>query len=334
MLSIATSMLLRELTNIVSSRNVDNVLALNTTSRVPNIGQSFYAQQDALIQNSSDVTPQRKETVLNTLTENSDIFEAAALLSERDWRYLSSKGALPGTMLMPEFITLPDSTATWGNGRPILQTVYNEVISMIQNEPHTVDPSVFNEYSTRRGNPAVNGQSFGGSDVYQWFKIPWGEITLYSSITGMTMDFPVYPEEISDGRAAVYDTMPELLYQYEPWYLYRSSGPRTNTYTFKFHRDMWTGRHDDGMANQLIRFCESQTFARYRGASVDTPIVTLYIAGKPVITGIVNEVKTDWSGPLGRLDNWYLMCELAVTITEISPETLDHFSVMRKPLGG
>ena len=54
--------------------------------------------------------------------------------------------------------------------------------------------------------------------------------------------FPVYPEELDDGVVANYEDMSEMLYQYEPWKVYKSSGPREMTFTFNFHRDMWSGQ--------------------------------------------------------------------------------------------
>ena len=147
------------------------------------------------------------------------------------------------------------------------------------------------------------------------------------------IDFPVYPEELSDQRTANFDQMPQLLYQYEPWYLYTSSGPRQNTFTFIFHRDMWTGDHRNGGANILIRFCEANCYPEYRGSSVISSIVTLYVSGSALISGVLTEVNVDWSGPIGQ-DGFYLYCELQLTIIEVSPEVLNFTSVLNKPLIG
>ena len=147
------------------------------------------------------------------------------------------------------------------------------------------------------------------------------------------MDFPVYPEELSESTLANYTQMPELLYQYEPWQLYQSSGPRSITFTFHFHRDMWTGDHRDGKANQLIRFCEANCFPEYNGSAVNIPIATMYIKGQAFISGVVTEVTKEWSGPLG-LDGFYLECTLGISITEIAPQPLNYSTVRRLPLIG
>jgi hypothetical protein len=143
--------------------------------------------------------------------------------------------------------------------------------------------------------------------------------------------FPVYPENIDDGVSANYEEMNEMLYQYEPWKVYKSSGPRENTYTFVFHRDMWTGDHRDGSANNLIRGCEANCYPNFDGSLVNVPIVTLYIHGVNHITGVMTNCKVKWDGPIG-LDGFYLKCELSFTITEISPQALNYNTVRNKGL--
>ena len=127
--------------------------------------------------------------------------------------------------------------------------------------------------------------------------------------------------------------MPDLLYQYEPWQLYNSSGPRTNTYLFHFHRDMWTGDHRDGKANELIRYCEANCYPEFNGSAVNVPTVTLYIAGSPLIHGVMTQVDTTWDGPIG-LDGYYLNCELSITITEVSETALNYNVIKGKSLIG
>ena len=156
---------------------------------------------------------------------------------------------------------------------------------------------------------------------------------MHSYLGNDSIDFPVYPEEIEDGVRANYETMPDLLYQYEPWQLYRSAGPRTGTYTFHMHRDMFTGDHRDGRCNELIRFCQASCYPEYKGAAVYSDISTLYIGGKPFISGIITEVRESWGGPIG-LDDWYLECTLAVTFTEVSQQPLNFTTVRQKGLIG
>ena len=143
--------------------------------------------------------------------------------------------------------------------------------------------------------------------------------------------FPVYPEGFEDGYVANYEEMPEMLYQYEPWKVYKSSGPREITFTFEFHRDMWTGDHRDEHANALVRGCQANCFPEYDGSLVNVPLVTLYMHGQNLITGVMTTCKVNWKGPIG-LDGFYLMCELTIGITEVSPTPLNYTTVRNKRL--
>jgi hypothetical protein len=194
---------------------------------------------------------------------------------------------------------------------------------------------VFNEYNSSLPVNFSSSKSYGSSsNVLQFFNIPWGEVTLYDSLSGESVDFPVYPEEPGDGRKATYTQMPDTLYQYEPFYLYQSSGPRSCQYSFTFHRDMWTGNHKDGMANKLIRFCESCLYPKYNGSAVNTSIVTLYIHGDALIRGILTSVNKSWSGPILQ-DGWYGVCKLEIEISEVSsdPLTFDTVRSMKSIIG-
>lgn len=334
-LSVTKNTKLSDLSKAVGSRNVESILHLNDVSRVPNVGQAFADVCASKIADTSDVDYNRKASILNTLTSDSDVFESAALTSSSGWKLLSSANTLPGMMKIPDSIVLPDSTDILGNGVSVKSEVYQKVMSDLSTPPHTVDPSIFNEYSSARAANIIefpSGSSNSG-DPMQWFRVPWGEVTLYSSLGDESVQFPVYPEELSDNAKANYTTMPDLLYQYEPWQIYNSSGPRTQTYSFNFHRDMWTGDHTDGKANDLIRACMANCYPEYRGSSVFTSIVTLYIAGSAVISGVLTDVVVNWDGPIGQ-DGWYLHCKLDLTITEVSSQALDYATVRSKPLIG
>lgn len=330
-LKINQNTTLLELRNIVGSRNLDSILAINSLTRSPNIGQALNQLYQDTISTAKPVSYQRKMTLLNTFTDDADIFETVSLLGDNEWKMLSEVGTLPGMLKIPSSITLPDSTSILGGkGVPVTDRIYNQAMSYLNNE-EAIDPVIFNEYMSVSG--AQIGSGAGGDNPLQWFKIPWGMITLVSSLTGESKDFPVYPEELEDGRNATYEPMPDMLYQYEPWQTYKSSGPRSNTYTFMMHRDMWSGDHRDGKCNELVRFCEANCYPDYNGAAVNTSIVSLYIAGQCQIRGILTDAKTTWSGPIG-LDGYYLVCTLAITITEISDVALNYSSVRRKGLIG
>lgn len=333
-LSIKKSTTLSELAETVGERNVDQILSANSLDRTPKIGQSFYSKCESVNNESNEVTWQRKASLLNNLTECSDVFETASLMSSDGWKTLSALGTLPGTLKIPETLTLKDSVDVLGNSEPISDTIYNKAMAGLESPSHSIDPSIFNEFSSRRGSTILDSSSgYSTSNPFEGFHLPWGEVTLYSSLANESIDIPVYPEEVSDSVKANYTTMPDIIYQYEPWQVFESSGPRANSYTFKFHRDMWSGDHSDGKANQLIRFCEACCYPEYNGSAVNTSTVTLYVKGRQVISGIMTSVETDWSGPIGN-DGWYLYCEMTLSITEVSKTTLDYSTVKNKNLIG
>lgn len=322
---------LKDFSDEVGSRNADYILVANSIDRSPNIGKKFYESCEAAKQSTENISWQRKSQILNTFTQDSDIFETAALMGENDWKVLSALGTFPGMVKVPDSITLPDSVNILGNGQGVKSEIYNKAMKSLE-EHNYVDPSIFNEYSNIKNSKIAEGASHSSS-TFSGFNLPWGQVTLASSISDDSVDFPVYPEEISDSRTANYTTMPDLLYQYEPWQLYNSSGPRTNTYLFHFHRDMWTGDHRDGKANELIRYCEANCYPEFNGSAVNVPMVTLYIAGTSLIHGVMTQVDTKWDGPIG-LDGYYLNCELSITITEVSETALNYNVIKGKSLIG
>lgn len=323
-----------DLTDKVGYRNVDEILHKNSIERTPNLGEAVHsAVQNALSVVTNAVDFQRKSTILNKLTDDSDVFEYAATQSSDSWKVLSYTGTFPMMLAVPEKVVIQRSVDVLGNGVPVGSEVYKTAMTMLSQPPHYIDPAIFNEYSSNKYSSLDRYDSQYSGTVFQWFKIPWGDVSLYSSISDEMIDFPVYPEDISDSRKANYTQMPDLLYQYEPWQLYQSSGPRQNTYKFKFHRDMWTGDHKDGKANELVRFCMANCYPEFNGSAVHTPIVTLYMKGDPLISGVMTDVSVDWSGPIGH-DGFYLVCEMSISITEVSPQPLNYHSVKRMPLIG
>lgn len=333
-LTIKKTTTLAELSETVGDRNVDYILAANNLTRTPKIGKAFTDKCNEIAQTGSEVTWQRKIMLLNTLTGVSDMFEDLALASDDDWKVFSALGTLPGLLKIPETVTLKDSAEVRGTSEAVETEVYNKAFNGLRSDIHKVDPSIFNKYSDVKPAKTLDVNTTSSVlDVFEGFNLPWGQVTLYSSLADSSVDFPVYPEELSDGVSANYTTMSDIIYQYEPWQVFQSSGPRTNTYTFKFHRDMWTGDHKDGMANNLIRFCEANCYPRYNGSAVSTSTVALYIAGNLLIQGVLTDVNVDWSGPIGH-DGWYLYCELSLRITEVSPDTLSFDNVAKKSLIG
>ena len=330
---------LSELINIVGERNIDYVLQVNGLTRSVKIGQQLLNRTSNLSSLDMATNMQTKINVLNSLVSNSDVYEKAALGDDRDWYSLSKYGTFYNYVKIPDEILVPLSSGILGNDEPISNDLYKQCMESLLGRrvdvpENTIDPTIFNEYSSTATIPyglSTGVTSSKSVNPFEWFELPWGKITLYSSISGKSKDFPVYPEEYSDGYSANYEQMPNMLYQYEPWQVYKDSGPRQNSFTFTMHRDMWTGDHRDGLANELVRFCEANCFPNYAGSSVIAPKVTLYLNGDNLITGVMTSCKVDWSGPLG-LDGFYLVLKLTLEITEVSPEPLNYQTVLNKGL--
>lgn len=331
-LQIDESTRMKDLGERVGFDYVDTVLAVNGLIRKPAIFEQL-EQKVLEARQGENVGWQRKASILNKMVGDSDVFETAALMSEDDWKVYQKLETFPGFIKMPPSVVLPKASDIMGDGEHIGSVTYKAVMNDLQTDPHIIKEGNFSKYSTSRGVQMREGSQMSNSYGWNIFPIPWGKVSLYSSISGEMMDIPAYPKEVSDKRAANYSNMPDLLYQYEPWIMYSSSGPRECTYEFELHRDMWTGDHNDGKCNQLIRFLQSNCYPKYNGSSVIAPTVTLYVNGQVLINGVMKDVSPKWSGPLGH-DGWYLYCELSITIQEVSNEILNYESVRNKALIG
>ena len=334
-LTITDDTTFSDLVDRVGSTVANQIVTTNGLKRATNIGWQHKQKAVAAIKNTPDPSWQTKVTTLNTVTSDNDVFEMMALASNETWKCIVDLNTPPNMLKLPEGTTIPPAQDTLGGtGVSVSNRVYSETMKQLQTGDHTVNPATFNEYSSIAPNPYVTSESSGGSNsIYNMFNLPWGKITLFSSIDQTSIDFPVYPEEIDDNAKANYTTMPNLIYQYEPWYLYESSGPRQVSYTFKFHRDMWSGDHRDGKANELVRFCQACCYPEYNGSAVNAPVVTLYINGERHISGIMNSADPHWYGPIG-LDGFYLACDLTINITEVSPTALSYAVMKSKSLIG
>lgn len=336
-LTITRDMTLSQLIDIVGEKNVDAVLNANGLERSVNIGEQFYERIDRLGQIQDPVGYQKKMTILNNFVGDFDLFEKAALGDEVSWTALSMLGCFPDAIKIPEEITLPSAVGILGNDTSVPVPVYQGCMAALSNSaepnPHMISATIFAEYNATYygGSYVENDDKLFNAEPYLEFNFPFKEVFLYSSMSDEILYFPVYPKEFSDGVTATYDDMPEMLYQYEPWKVYKSSGPREIKFSFEFHRDMWTGDHRDGMANNLIRGCEANCYPHYDGSLVHTALVSMYIHGQNIITGVMTDCNVDWEGPIG-LDGFYLMCTLSFTIVEVSPEPLNYTAVRYKRL--
>lgn len=321
-LKISNNTVLDDISDTVGTRNISNVLALNGLVREKYIGKQFKQKCDNIISMSPTVDWKRQASILNKFISDYDAYEEAAIQSQSGWKILSNLGTFPNALVIPETITLPYSAEIIGGGNTVPKNIYEKSMRSLYDPPHYIDPSIFESYNNINPIKAIQ-ETNTYTDIFQMFKIPWGKITLYDSISNESIDFPVYPESVSDSRSASYSTMQDMLYQYEPWQIYSGSGPRTQSYAFHFHRQMWTGNELDGKANELIRFCEACLYPEYKGSAVNTSTVRLYVEGSTLISGILSDVIVTWDGPIGR-DGWYLNCNMEITITEVATRALNH----------
>ena len=259
-----------ELCDIVGPSNVDTVLALNGLTRDPDIGVQLYERNEEIMLEYSDVSPEFKLTALGRASKDSDVFETMALLGNDSWKVVRFADTLPNTLKIPESINISNSVNILGNSQRVDSIVYGKVVECLSKYPYEIDPEIFNNYYSEGSTNIVTSTANNYTNLFQFFKIPWGKMSIYSSISDSSLDFPVYPEEISDAVQANYSTMSDIIYQYEPWMIYNSSGPRSNNYSFTFHRDMWTGDHRDGKANELVRFCMANCYPEYNGSAVNS----------------------------------------------------------------
>lgn len=216
---------------------------------------------------------------------------------------------------------LSSTAAASVSSNPVSSNTYRAVVNSLK-ATGSIDPGIFNGVNSAPAS-AASGIGLQATSSEWAYPLPWGKIQMYSTILGELIDFPVYPETVNTNRQASYASMPDIIYQYEPWITFENSGPREQSLSFHMHRDMWTGDHRDGQANKLIRFCEANTFADYNGSAVVTPIVRLYMDGTLFISGVIKNVDVEWSGPLGIDDNWYLEFTLSLAMQEVSESALN-----------
>lgn len=219
------------------------------------------------------------------------------------------------------------------SSEPVSSVTYQAVMKSLKSSPN-IDPSILNRVNTSPPVKLDDSSNIPVAKTTQFaFNIPWGKIQMYSNLLKETIDFPAYPEEIQTTRSANYTSMPDIIYQFEPWIMYESSGPREQSLNFHLHRDMWTGNHLDGNANKLVRFCEANTFPDYQGSNVISPYVRFYIDGYLFISGVIVNTTVNWTGPIG-LDNWYLEFNLSLSIQEVSEMPLNINSVYKLGIKG
>ena len=100
-LSINSDTTLADLSDRVGDRNVETFLTINGLTRSPNIGEQFTSMIENILQTGSIVDWQRKSTILNKFSGDSDIFEEAALLDNNSWKVLDALETFPDRLKVP-----------------------------------------------------------------------------------------------------------------------------------------------------------------------------------------------------------------------------------------
>ena len=331
-LKIDESMKLKDLSDIVGSKNLPAVLNVNGLERCVNIGAKHLERCERIYESPS-VPFKRKEEILNSFSTDSDVFEHASVQDENGWKILSASMAFIDAIKIPSYIDISKSDMLLGNGIPVSNRAYRNAMDRIRSDGSA--SSMLDEYSSAKKVELSSNMSSRSADsgLFHHFKVPWGEITFYSSLSGESVDIPVYPHDIKDSRSATYESI-DVLYEYEPIVSYSSSNHSPVSFTFSdIHRQMWSGDELDGEANRMIRFIQASLYPRYRGSNVNSDTVTLYISGKPYITGILTNCEISWKGPIGR-DMMQLAFDMTIEIQEVSPMALNYDSVRRLPMIG
>lgn len=334
-LKVRNDMTLRDLSYSIGSSAVNSVLNVNGLVRERNIGSQYARKCNDVMSNSPSVSWKRKQEVLNAFSTDTDVFEHAAMQDDDCWKVTDQMMSFVDALAVPDTVDIVRYDDVMGNGVPVTTQVYQNVMNSLESVGY-VDSSIFNSFSTIKPSSKSSltyslSSSSGVNGIFQSFKMPWNDVTFYSSLNDSSVSIPAYPESVKDPRSASYVTMPDVLYQYEPWYLYSSSGPREVSFEFHLHRQMWTGDERDGMANEMIRFIQASVYPNYSGSSVVTDTCSMYIKGSEYIRGIVSNVDVEWSGPIGS-DGFYLEFTLSMTFVEVSPRTLSNESVRSFPL--
>ena len=166
-LKIKETTRLSDISDIIGYNNTQYLLAANNMTWQPNVGRQFYQLQSQTISDSDDVSWQRKSTILNTLTDSTDVFETASLMSESGWKVLSGLNTLPNTLKIPDTISVPSSTDIIGDGLPIGRRTYEEAMNGLTTPPHTIDPAIFNDYSTIKSSQIIDGSYVQSVDTFQ-----------------------------------------------------------------------------------------------------------------------------------------------------------------------
>ena len=158
------------------------------------------------------------------------------------------------------------------------------------------------------------------NDILQAVEVTIGNTLIY---------MPCWPEQVSDGVDASYDTI-NVMGRSAPYVIYSYTGERSIEFTFKLHREMLDNpialltediiKNPDQVAtrageiDRIVRIIESAVYPNYDGtvAAVRTQV---RIGNTLFISGVMTSQSTNWYGPIGT-DHKYKQCDITFTVLE------------------
>lgn len=133
----------------------------------------------------------------------------------------------------------------------------------------------------------------------------WCKLTLSG---GGGCIFPCFPESYTDTRTASFASQTPLG-RSEPFQIYQNSGPRQVSVSFRMHREMTQST----AIGDCVAVVQSATYPT--GNDQIVPKATLQIGSNCLITGIIDNVSTNW-GETINTGGQYNGVELSFSVTE------------------
>ena len=154
-------------TAILRYNNIDETAVGHNLGKV--VAERYYNISND--PNISDVTPEKKKSILNSVASDYDVFESTALLDNSGWKYMSETNALPGTLRIPDGIVIPNTDdVIGGTAQAITNYIFNKTMGYID-AGQPVDPIIFNVYNNMNSTPVVTPQERPDLGIMQYFNI-------------------------------------------------------------------------------------------------------------------------------------------------------------------
>lgn len=305
--------------------HADEILRLNnlpnSTCPYSTINNQLYNNDyQAMTRLGTDPTYSELKHVKGVQAQLTDKVKAVAVADFTPAEFLrySILGSIPGNLIVPiEFVDeiVPVS------GRTQQSVLRDRTLTEVREDLRT--DTVIIDF------PRIDTQF--GETQDNWYWKPTGDVTI--QIEGdRPLEIPCFPENVNDSTSATWSQEMTTYQHYEPQNTYNKSGPRIVTCTFKIHRAMWDGNQDSGKSEELVAYMQSACYPNYDTQASEPPRVTLIVGKSIRIVGILTNMETNYSGPIGP-DNKYDCVDINISITEESDNVLSTDAV-RSGLAG